>query len=532
VAPKLVPIGLIGVTRSELTGAPRDDRPYRVAPPRGPSRYLKFALALGIPAGALFAAQRWTEPEGFSAADTNIATAPATSVSRAAPDSAAGTNTMPPPPAHAFARGAFGHSDAVRVRVVLPNERLRLPIDFGGSTIALQMRWLALDGKQIGDAVLWPDDGIVTSPALPGAYWLTLSRGARTDTVADLAVLVERPMPNKRATGINGYHLGRWPATSAGDIPRGFIEVTERLSDFALSPHLRMSDFVVHDGQDNYPKYLHVRESLLDKIELMVGEIASMRGVSPAAVKLNVVSGFRSPSHNGGLSGSAQDSRHMYGDAADIGIDANSDGKLTEIDARLVAAAAEVVERKYPDLVGGVGLYITRDGEGWPYVHVDTRGVRARWRGGSRRGRVDSLPDGASFDSTGVVPPPVKPSAVTVPESTTVPATPATKLPAEQAQPVAPATERKPEVSVVRPVINRKAPSARATSLAVGGVRRAARALPTRAAKRRVGVSRTTTRRTPPPRRPSSPASSRADASLAVADPFVAAARKFRGGRP
>jgi hypothetical protein len=231
-----------------------------------------------------------------------------------------------------------------------------------------------------------------------------LSRGGIADTIADLAVFVERPMPNAMATGINGYHMGRWPKAADGIVPRGFIEVTERISDFALSPHLRLSDFVVHDNQNAYPKYLHVREPLLDKLELIIGEIAQMRGKSPSEVRLNVASGFRSPAHNGGLSGSAQDSRHMYGDAADIAIDANSDGKLSEIDARLVASAAEVVERKHPDLVGGVGLYITYDGAGWPYVHVDVRGVRARWRGGSRRsGAVDSLPPGASFDSVSAI---------------------------------------------------------------------------------------------------------------------------------
>jgi uncharacterized protein YcbK (DUF882 family) len=137
-------------------------------------------------------------------------------------------------------------------------------------------------------------------------------------------------------------------------------------------------------------------------------------------VRLNVVSGFRSPSHNGGLSGAAQDSRHMYGDAADIGIDANNDGRLTEIDARLVAAAAEVVERKYPDLVGGIGLYINADGGGWPYVHIDVRGRRARWRGGVRRGApVDSLPADATFDS---VPSAAAPPAPTAPGATPPPA--------------------------------------------------------------------------------------------------------------
>ena len=340
----------------------------------------------------MVAAHRLTEPEGL---DTDAL--PIESSGEAGVLPARATRDAGPPP-HAFASGSFGHSNSVRVRLVLPNASVELPIVFSGGTGQLQSQWIGFDGKGNEPMMPWPDGGAVRAPSRPGAFWLVLSRGGIADTVADLALLVEHPMPNKMATGINGYHLGRWPKASDGTVPLGFVEVTERTSNFPLSPHLRMSDFVVHDRQDAFPKYLHVREALLDKIELTVSEVAQMRGRSPSAVKLNVASGFRSPAHNGELSGTAQDSRHMYGDAADIAIDANDDGKLTEIDARLVAAAAEVVERRYPDLVGGIGLYITPDGAGWPYVHLDVRGRRARWRGGVRRGtKVDSLPASASF---------------------------------------------------------------------------------------------------------------------------------------
>ncbi len=355
-------------------------------------------MAVMVPAGMMFAAHRLSEPEGLDAAELD--TPPASAVPSIEPSGGDNTIRDPRPPGRLFTAGAFGHSNAVRVRIVLPREAVDLPIEFGGTTALMQMQWIGFDGKGDEPAMSWPADGVIRAPSRAGAFWLVLSRGGVSDTVGDLALLVEHPMPNARATGINGYHMGRWPRASDATVPRGFVEVTTRTSDFPLSPHLRMSDFVVHDNQSGFPKYLHVREALLDKIELTVNEIAQMRGRTPDAVKLNVASGFRSPSHNGVLSGAASDSRHMYGDAADIAIDANNDGRLTEIDARLVAAAAEVVERKHPDLVGGIGLYITTDGAGWPYVHIDVRGRRARWRGGARRGApVDSLPANATFDS-------------------------------------------------------------------------------------------------------------------------------------
>ncbi|HYW49803.1 MAG TPA: D-Ala-D-Ala carboxypeptidase family metallohydrolase [Gemmatimonadaceae bacterium] len=426
-AHKRTPVGLLGLSQSDVSGV--EFLPLNAPPPPGRWRFAKYLMAVVLPVGIAFAAHRLSEPEGLDAAESLVSvSAPALATN----DGALGTAAARLP-SRAFEPGAFGHSDAVRVRVVLPNERVALPITFVGATDDLAMQWIGFDGKGNAPVAPWPRDNALRAPSRAGAFWLVLSRGAVADTIADFALLVEHPMPNARATGINGYHLGRWPRSSDGIVPRGFIEVTERTSDFPLSPHLRMSDFVVHDQQDAYPKYLHVREPLLDKIELVVNEVAQMRGRSPSSVRLNVASGFRSPSHNGVLSGSAQDSRHMYGDAADIAIDANNDGRLTEIDARLVAAAAEAVERKHPDLVGGIGLYITPDGAGWPYVHVDVRGHRARWRGGARRGAaVDSLPANATFDSVAAA---VSASAAPAPA---VPFTPPTRKPAAAVRTVEP----------------------------------------------------------------------------------------------
>jgi uncharacterized protein YcbK (DUF882 family) len=103
------------------------------------------------------------------------------------------------------------------------------------------------------------------------------------------------------------------------------------------------------------------------------------------------MSGFRSPQYNaqgvGPKGGRASHSRHMYGDAADIFVDAdgdgvmddlNHDGKITVDDARVLLAIAERVESEHPELVGGLSAYPANGAHG-PFVHVDVRGVRARW---------------------------------------------------------------------------------------------------------------------------------------------------------
>ena len=78
------------------------------------------------------------------------------------------------------------------------------------------------------------------------------------------------------------------------------------------------------------------------------------------------------------LKAAARDSRHQFGDALDLAIDANRDGRVNSKDTRLVALAVEIVERTHPDLAGGMGIYARA---GVPYVHIDARGQKVRWRG-------------------------------------------------------------------------------------------------------------------------------------------------------
>jgi uncharacterized protein YcbK (DUF882 family) len=109
------------------------------------------------------------------------------------------------------------------------------------------------------------------------------------------------------------------------------------------------------------------------------------------ASRLGVMSGFRTPQYNakgvGRKGGRASDSRHQYGDAADVFVDNNSDGRMDDLnrdgrvdtrDARILLESVERVEARHPELIGGAGLYRATRVHG-PFVHVDARGTRARW---------------------------------------------------------------------------------------------------------------------------------------------------------
>lgn len=217
---------------------------------------------------------------------------------------------------------------------------------------------------------------------------------AVTDSASgrQLSLITLLPFTDKVNGRVGDYHLGRFPAekrpprSAAYENPDGFIEVTLENKDTPVSEHFRLSDFLTHDQKNVWPKYLVLREALVDKLELVMVEL-QRRGID--AQRMRVMSGFRSPQYNqrGVGRGRARDSRHQYGDAADVMVDNNGDNRLDDLnrdgrvnskDMRILAEAVESVERQYPELVGGLGLYRANSARG-PFIHVDVRGQRARW---------------------------------------------------------------------------------------------------------------------------------------------------------
>jgi hypothetical protein len=208
-------------------------------------------------------------------------------------------------------------------------------------------------------------------------------------------LIVLTPFSAKVDGRIGSYRLGRWPfegrapSNPAYADPPGFIEVTPENFATRVSEHFTLGQFITKDQFDVWPKYVVLERRLLDKLELMIEEL-SRRGHPVSG--LFVMSGFRTPLYNeagGETAGRSAVSRHLYGDAADVypddkrrGMmdDLNHDGRVDLKDARLLAAAADAVEEKHPELTGGIGVYPATREHG-PFVHIDARGKRARWGG-------------------------------------------------------------------------------------------------------------------------------------------------------
>jgi len=285
-------------------------------------------------------------------------------------------------------RNAFGRSGEVRVLFALPGDPVVYPMELRSDPAQMMYAWVPF--ADTGSIQALPADSThrleprFEAPSKPGFYRLALVKGPEHVIVDGPALSVMVPFAAKLGSTLNGYRIGTYLTERLGKrtdepAPPGFVQIDEDKLDLPLTKHLRLSDFVTHDDQESWPRYAALDARLLDKIELVVAEIGKLSGKGDdASFELDVHSGFRTPLHNRRVKRAARDSRHQYGDAADIAIDSNGDGRITFADTRLIARAVEVVEQEHPDLVGGMGLYNRGSAS---YVHIDARGRRARWRG-------------------------------------------------------------------------------------------------------------------------------------------------------
>jgi len=262
-------------------------------------------------------------------------------------------------------------------------------------------RGTGLSGKVFARFVM-PEDWIslATVPASVGRASLAGATVPAGPTASAETVFTMRSFGQKVRAWLNGYRLGYWPQekgrlrSEAYRNPEGFIEVTPENEDTRVSEHFRLRDFLSHDQKDVWPKYLVLREPLLDKLELVIEDLND-HGVDAEGMRIR--SGFRTPAHNFAVrgEGSARDSRHQFGDAADVFIDQqgngkmsdlNGDGKVNFADVKMILDAVERVEARYPELVGGTGLY-AYSGRSGPFAHIDVRGTKALWVRGVYKGR-------------------------------------------------------------------------------------------------------------------------------------------------
>lgn len=225
-----------------------------------------------------------------------------------------------------------------------------------------------------------------TAPGRPGAYTLEIRRGdgARMRFTA----LVTTPRQALRGGMLNGYLIGNYPQHPAGQAlyrpPQGFIEVDARSAELPLTPRLKLGQFVCKQAARG-PRYVALRERLPLALEAAMDRFARA-GI--AASGLAVMSGYRTPHYNRQL-GDTRFSRHQFGDAADVFVDEDGDGRMDDLngdgrsdlgDARLLFGIVDAAQREagWQRFTGGLSAYPPTAYHGG-FLHLDTRGVKARW---------------------------------------------------------------------------------------------------------------------------------------------------------
>ena len=265
---------------------------------------------------------------------------------------------------------------------VMPGERVPIEAVFTDSTVRYTAEAAGGHLTRLG-----PSRWRWTAPEKKGLYPLWVRDSVSGETVT-LNAFVLVPMPT--AATISGFLVGRYESRPLrGDPsyarPAGFIEVTEANHGALVAPHFTIGQFVSKQTR-GFPSYLVLQERLLLKLELLLEEV---RSAGLPVTTFRILSGYRTPYYNRLIGNETRYSRHVYGDAADIYVDEDRDGKMDDLDhdglvtlddARRLGSVIESLSQKswYQPFEGGLGLYKANAAHG-PFVHVDVRGHPARW---------------------------------------------------------------------------------------------------------------------------------------------------------
>jgi hypothetical protein len=189
---------------------------------------------------------------------------------------------------------------------------------------------------------------------------------------------------------LDGYRVGEYQTTPLKGLeqyerPKGFIRLGAANDDLLVSDHYRLKDFQCK--LDGTTKFLILRTDALVKLEILQHELGARHGL--AFDRFTIMSGYRTPYYNSKIGNETSYSRHLYGDAMDIFVDQNGDGRMDDLnrdgrvnssDARFLLRLAEDIDNssEWGWLKGGAGVYEANAAHG-PYLHVDARGYVARW---------------------------------------------------------------------------------------------------------------------------------------------------------
>jgi len=228
----------------------------------------------------------------------------------------------------------------------------------------------------------------IKAPQKSGSYSITFSEKVSGETLK-LTLFVQVPATQKNGEYLNQYRIGKYPENGYKknadySKPEGFIEVTEKNKNIFITPHFQLKQFLCKQ-KSGWPKYVIIKPELLVKLELLLDELnKNGRDINT----LVIMSGFRTPFYNKNI-GNVKFSRHVFGNAADVYVDTNHDGVIDDLnndgkynldDEMVMYKIVNSFDKdsNFSELIGGAGIY-KKNSRHTYFIHIDTRGYKARW---------------------------------------------------------------------------------------------------------------------------------------------------------
>ncbi len=264
---------------------------------------------------------------------------------------------------------------------VMPGEEVRIRLtNVQDAEPQFDVETGTVTGTEGSDWVWRFDDGPQDAPLLS----LKLA-----DRRFQVRAFVLTPFSPQTDDTIGDFRIGLYPpqregADTAYAPPGHLLRVTPHNQELRVSPHFTVRQFLCKQA-GGWPKYIVPSERLYAYLESLLAMLRH-RGIDVDT--LTVMSGYRTPSYNASL-GNVRYSRHIYGDAADIFIDADDDGRMDDLDGNGIVDFNDAqlfadwirewrLSAGNDGLPGGMGIYAANEWRG-PFVHVDLRGSEANW---------------------------------------------------------------------------------------------------------------------------------------------------------
>jgi hypothetical protein len=261
---------------------------------------------------------------------------------------------------------------------VLPQESIKI-ISTGRQTLRFSSKDMQFASEQKGIH-------ITQAPSESGIYQLEVL-DATNAKIVQVSVVVMVPYEKMEAGYLEGYRIDDYPKKPLRGLenykrPRGFVRITEDNLDQQLSSHFTFRQFLCKQ-QSHYPKFIVVSTVTLQMLESFL-DFLNARGHDIDT--FGVISAYRTPYYNR-LIKNVVYSRHIYGDAMDLFIDKdkngrmddlNGDGKFNEEDVAVLYDLAKDFHKEKGAYIGGIGKYLPTSAH-IDFIHMDNRGYVARW---------------------------------------------------------------------------------------------------------------------------------------------------------